>query len=379
MIFPLAFAGKGSGNDICSRLNYMNLNHFKSVLVLVLAMFCANQTFAWGFWAHQRINRLAVFTLPPEMLPLYKQHIEYITEHAVDPDKRRYAMENEAENHYIDVDHYGEYPFPEVPRDWRDAVNKYSEDTLRAYGIVPWNIQRVYSKLVQAFRDKDLRRILKYSADMGHYVGDANVPLHTTENYNGQLTDQKGIHGLWEGRLPELFGEDYDFFVGQARYIPDVLDEAWKTVLESHSALDTVLLFERAITEKMDSDKKYSFENRNDRLTKVYSFEFSEKYHRSMKGMVERRMRSSISRVGSVWFSAWVDAGQPDLEELFDLEFEEEEQKFEKKFKIIDRESDAVGDIWNPFEKGMEDTPDMPDMPFKYGTLPEGIRLRSES
>ena len=44
---------------------------------------------SWGFYGHKRINRMAVFTLPPEMVTFYKQHIEFVTNHAVDPDKRR--------------------------------------------------------------------------------------------------------------------------------------------------------------------------------------------------------------------------------------------------------------------------------------------------
>jgi hypothetical protein len=36
---------------------------------------------------------------------------------------------------------------------------------------------------------------------MGHYVGDLAQPLHTTENYDGQMTEQKGVHGFFEGAL----------------------------------------------------------------------------------------------------------------------------------------------------------------------------------
>jgi hypothetical protein len=32
--------------------------------------------------------------------------------------------------------------------------------------------------------------------------------------------------------------------------------------------------------------------------------------------MVERRLRAAILMVSSVWYTAWVDAGQPDLSEL---------------------------------------------------------------
>src|ERR1044071_7028843 len=90
----------------------------------------------WGFFGHKRINRIAVFTLPPEMLGFFKEHIEYITEHAVDPDKRRYAVDDEAQRHYIDIDHYAHNdldPFENVPRKWDDAIAKFTEDTLQAY------------------------------------------------------------------------------------------------------------------------------------------------------------------------------------------------------------------------------------------------------
>lgn len=320
------------------------------ILTFLFLLTSLQEVRAWGFWAHQRINRMAVFTLPPEMLVLYKKNIEYITEHAVDPDKRRYAIEGEAPRHYIDIDHYGENPFEIMPREWKDAVQKFSEDTLQAYGIVPWHISRSYRWLVNAFREGDLDAIMKLSADMGHYIADSNVPLHTTENYNGQMTGQKGIHGLWESRLPEIFGEKYDYFIGHARYLDDILDEAWASVYESHMCLDSVLGFEKKLTEQIGSDQKYSFENRNNRLTKAYSRNFCTAYHDMLNGQVERRARASILRVGSVWYSAWVDAGQPDLKELLEKEIQPEEEENGKKLKIIDRESGEIGAVTDPYE-----------------------------
>ena len=119
----------------------------------------------WGFYAHQKINRLSIFTLPTEMFGFYKEHVEYVTEHAVDPDKRRYAVDGEAPCHYIDLDHFykkGEDPFKVMPKKWKDAVEKFTEDTLMTYGIVPWHIQRVKYKLQKAFERKNLDLILKY-------------------------------------------------------------------------------------------------------------------------------------------------------------------------------------------------------------------------
>ncbi|MCB0400942.1 MAG: zinc dependent phospholipase C family protein [Flavobacteriales bacterium] len=300
-----------------------------SLLILLLSapFFMHQPTYSWGFFGHKKINRMAVFTLPPEMIKFYKKNIEYITEHAVDPDKRRYSVEGEAPRHYIDIDHYvhpGEDPFEVVPKHWNAAVEKFTEDTLQAYGIVPWHIQVMVNRLTKAFKDKDVDRILKLSAELGHYIGDSHVPLHTTENYNGQLTNQKGIHGFWESRLPELKSQDYDFFVGRAQPIDDILEDTWNNVRQSFSAKDSVLDFERALNASFPSDQKYAYENRGRALVKTYSEEYSTEYHTMMNGMVERRLTQSIIKVGSYWYTAWVNAGQPDLNALLEKQPSEE-------------------------------------------------------
>lgn len=281
----------------------------------------------WGFWAHMRINRIAVFTLPPEMFGFFKHHIEYITENAVNPDKRRYAVADEAPRHYIDLDHYGTFPFDSFPRRWDDAVAKYSEDTLLAYGIVPWHVQRMTRDLTEAFKQHSGARILRIATELGHYIADAHVPLHTTENYNGQLTDQHGIHGFWEARIPELFGDNYDYFTGKAQYIEHPLDYIWNVVLESHRLVDSVLSLEKNLRTTFPPDQVYSYEQRGNNTVRVYSVAYTTEYDRRMNDMVERRLRNAVISIGSFWFTAWVNAGQPDLNGLINPMLEEEMRK----------------------------------------------------
>src|ERR1044071_4100677 len=176
----------------------------------------------WGFFGHENINRLAVFTLPAEMSLFYKKNIHYIVEASVNPDKRRYAVASEGPRHYIDMDDYDS-----LPKYWSEAIKKLTKDSLMAHGIVPWHTHTMYLRLKEAFMLRDPAKILRISSELGHYVADAHVPLHTTSNHNGQKTDQHGIHGLWESRLPELFFKDYDMFVGHARYINDVQSAMW--------------------------------------------------------------------------------------------------------------------------------------------------------
>lgn len=274
----------------------------------------------WGFFGHKKINRIAVFTIPESSLfKFYKQNIDYITEHAVDPDKRRYAVVGEAEKHFIDIDHYireGENPFKVMPRKWNEAVKKFTEDTIKAYGICPWNIQIILYRLTDAFKEKNAYKILKYSAEIGHYISDAHVPLHATENYNGQFTNQKGIHGFWESRVPELFFDDYDLISGKAVYIEKPLSQTWHFIEESYFAVDSVLKFERELSIDWPDDRKFSFEKRGQVTMKVYSRDFSNEYSKRLNGMQERRMKASIKAVGSFWYTAWINAGQPELENL---------------------------------------------------------------
>lgn len=300
----------------------------KKYLLFIVFMIVGLQSHAWGFYGHRQINYYAVFLLPPEMMVLYKTNIEFLTEHAVDPDKRRYAVSAEAPKHYIDIDHYGDYPWDSLPRKWNDAVAKYGEDSLNAYGIVPWWVQVMERRLTEAFKAKDQARILKLSAEIGHYIADAHVPLHASQNHNGQYTNQTGIHGFWESRLPELFAESsYDFMIGKAAYIDRPGDFIWARVLESGAAADTVLQKEAALNVRFPADQKYAFEERLGKVVRQYSTAYSKAYQETLDGMVERRMRQSIFAVASFWYTAWVNAGQPDLKQLNNKTFSTEDQK----------------------------------------------------
>lgn len=300
----------------------------RKLLTLAIFLLLTHTSFCWGFYAHRKINQYAVFLLPPEMIVLYKTHINFLEEHAVDPDKRRYAVPEEGPRHYIDIDHYGTYPYDSLPRKWNDAVAKYSEDTLNTYGVVPWWLQTMLYRLTNAFKEKNQARILKLSAEIGHYIADSHVPLHATKNHNGQYTDQKGIHGFWESRIPELLAEkEWDFFIGKAEFIKNPADFIWARVMESAAAADTVLKFEKELSLSFPPDQRFAFEDRNGIMIRQYSSSYSKAYNDKLKGMVERRMRQSIFAVASFWYTAWVNAGQPDLTKLSNKNFSPEDLK----------------------------------------------------
>ena len=222
---------------------------------------------SWGFYPHKVINRMAVFTLPPDMFGFYKSHIEELSARAINADKRRYAVPGEEFRHYIDLDYWSDSIGIDLPYEFSSAIEKtalflciqggdttelnaadipdeartniarvklqngadvicidsrsttcdelFFKNLLVQHGILPYHLLVVYHSLTKAFKLGESERILQHSADLGHYLADAHVPLHTSMNYNGQLTGQTGLHAFWETRIPEIQAEfDYNYLVG---------------------------------------------------------------------------------------------------------------------------------------------------------------------
>lgn len=289
--------------------------------------------FGWGFHAHKIINKNAVYLLPNNTLfGFFKKNIEYLTESAVNPDKRRYVLADEAPRHYIDLDSYTLLGFKILPKYYSEIENLIADDSLAKHGILPWHISEVQKNLTKAFVSKDPKWILKTAADLGHYVADAHVPLHTTHNYDGQYSNQKGIHALWETRLPELYSKKYDYIVGKAEYIDDVQKEVWEAVNMSHNALDSVFKYETEVSKIVGEEFKYAFEEKNAITIRTYSKEFSKIYSDKLNGQVERQLRSSIKMLADLWYTSWIEAGQPDLS-LLEKEIKDSEDSHKEFIK----------------------------------------------
>lgn len=269
---------------------------------------------AWGFFGHEKINLLAVYSIPKPLFGFYKINRFYMRAHAADPDNRRYSDTSEACRHFLDADFYSlNFPNDSIPWSYKKALEKFGEDTVIEHGIVPWHIMTKFYELTKAFKEKNNPAIMRISAELGHYVGDCHVPLHSTSNYNGQKTGQKGIHALWESRLTELNYDKYDLFVGLAEYLDNPQRNIWLAFYRSFHLVDSVLSMEMKVSKDFENKSKYEWVPRGNHLVKTYSSKFCEAYHRDLNGMVEERMRASIQMLASLIYTAWVNAGQPDL------------------------------------------------------------------
>jgi hypothetical protein len=289
----------------------------KSVVVLsVLLLIPPLDGYPFGFAAHRRINRMAVFTLPAEMIGFFKYHLDYLSERAIDPDRRSHVIKGEAQRHYIDLEILGENPFSLFPLKWERAVELYSEDTLQVHGILPWHTEMMMFRLTQAFRDQNIDKIIYNATHLGHYLSDLCTPLHTTKYYNGREAHQRGIHSLWETRLIEVLHHSFSYLTGPASYVDSTRERIWELLKISHQAVDTILAAYDSLYKALPSDHIFAHEIRGNSINKTYSNYFCIHFHQALNCMAERQMRLAIKSTGDFWYTAWVNAGQPDLYKL---------------------------------------------------------------
>jgi hypothetical protein len=307
---------------------------------------------AWGIFGHEHINRSAVFALPEPVQSFFYNHIDFMTQESTVPDVRKYTMHDKAENprHFIDLENFG--GIDSLPLTLAEAKTRYDEKFLQQNGILPWYVLDMMDQLTKAFKEKHKTEILFLAADMGHYIGDAHMPLHTSANYDGQMTDQKGIHAFFESQLPEMFGKEYNYTTADAHFIPDLKKEMWKILASSHRLKDSLLLADKKVREKIGVDHMYKKDAagvivKNKYNSPIHSDEYAKEFHLALKGMVEKQLRNAIEETSSFWYTAWVNAGKPELSGLDPSELTlrnkkmlDEEKALRKKGKLFGIESE---------------------------------------
>lgn len=284
---------------------------FNNLLLIVIIPVLIS---SWGFLAHKSLQQVSIYVLPSELGIFFFANQDYLVAHSIRPDVRRRDDKTEDPKHYLDMDApiFGPNYRTAIPHDFSEAIRKYSVDSLKKEGLVPWEVNRIYKRLVYSFQHNLKDSVLFYAADLGHYVADAHVPLHTTRNHDGQLTNQKGIHVLWESLVPEEFIRNYQFNeVPVVSYIKNPQDFIFQILLESHDMLPEVYKTELAIRSEMGEEKSFMLVDRGGRKLQYYTKDFIRAYGNRLGTSIESRMLLASNRVASFWFSAWKDAGSP--------------------------------------------------------------------
>lgn len=290
------------------------LGAFLCSLLLSIRVKAEIQSPAWGFPMHRSINRKACETVPEPLRSFYRIHQSYLEAHATDADSRRYAAADEACRHFIDADCYDRaLPLDSLPLHLDSALSWFGDSFVYSHGIVPYQCLIHARKLQWAFEHQNIEAILRYSADLGHYAADANVPLHTHSNYNGQFSQQWGIHALWETELPFYFQDSLKSMETVAHTIYDIPLYMHQRIQAAHSLVPQTLEGERLARKAVAKPAQFAFVWQGRSRKKMASWTFAQSYAQWVLQSILDQYSASVSSVASLWFTAWVMAGEPPL------------------------------------------------------------------
>jgi hypothetical protein len=300
-----------------------------SLVVGVLLIFTCS---SWGYLVHRTVAQLAIYELPSPMIRFFWKNKDSIVSQSIRPDVRRNSVKEEAPRHFIDLENYGDSAAWKMPMTKAEAIRLYSFDTLYKYGYVPYVVQDVLQQLTDAFRKGDKDSILFYAIDLCHYIGDANVPLHTSSNFDGQLSGQRGLHSLWESTVPDQLMNGYHLRDGhKAQYVGDPAVAVWESVRRAHDLVQPMIDAERAASKEVPDSVKYQVVHRYGRDMKVYTAAFAKVYGAHLGTMVQDQLQHSSDQIADFWYTAWVNAGKPDLNNLLSQPLTKEDKKDCKK------------------------------------------------
>lgn len=280
--------------------------HRYLVLALLLVLVRPAPAGAWGFEAHRFVMDRAIALLPDGLRPIFEKHRALAVERAIDPDTWRSAgFDEESPNHFLDIDWsgYGKYPFAGLPRDYTAAVAKFGRERVDENGTVPWRAEEYFGNLRRAFESYNRRGafgsfdIVFFAAALGHYVSDAHVPFHAVENYDGQLSNQHGIHARFEAILFERYRDRLTIAPRPVAAIVKPRDFLFDVIIEGSQLVAPILQSDLSALGSRD----------------VYDDEYYEAFFRANRPVMERRLNESIAAVAAVIAGAWEAAGKPAL------------------------------------------------------------------
>lgn len=272
-----------------------------SILLPVLFFFFTAKVYPWGSTGHRIINQKASKHLPSSMATL-KADSSFYASHASDADGRKNYSDTsffaEAQRHYIDID---EYPnFQQLPHNLDSVIMLYGRATVRNIGTLPWATVLVLDSLTAQFARGDMTSAKQTMSDLGHYVGDAHQPLHCTQNYDGQLTGNNGIHSRYESSMITSNQSSLVILLDSARYISSPLDYIFEYIYHSNSYTDSIMAADNYA-------KSVSGWNGSGNPPTAY---YTALWARTQTYTKDQFQRATVA-LSSLWYTAWVNA-QPE-------------------------------------------------------------------
>lgn len=269
-----------------------------ALLLAGLLAFGPAPAWPWGGAVHRVINRNAMSNLPPDF-QAFAQWTDQIEVLATAADDRKDSTPGEDIKHYINIDAFAEFAAGTFPHGYDQAVAKYGVSRVRNEGIGPWALEAAYNDLVAAFRARNWTTVVTVAADMGHYTGDLHQPLHITENYDGQMTAQSGVHSRFESRLTSRHLSEFTPLAGAAPRVDSPIEQIFGWIDTTYPGVAGI----------MAADKGAKAQAGGSTTSEAYYSAFWEQVGQDTWYWIASASRD----LAGLWYSAWLEAGSPGL------------------------------------------------------------------
>ncbi len=267
-----------------------------AAFLIAIAASCPSAV-AWGPQGHDLVTRWAFQTLPEPLKSFFESRRAFIMSHDNDPAQWMKKDRYERDRQYIYLDDYGRFPYLKLPHGYREAIHDYGSRHIAHDGTLPWQIGEFSLRLTNDMRAQNWDKALADAAALGYYVADAHDPLNTSDNYDGQLTGQPGLERRFSDDLVSRYKNFILFRSAPAAKIDDPTDYAFRIALEANSWVDRVLLADRRALGDLPA----------------YNQDYFDRFFTALNFMVREELSGAANDIGSYWYTAWVNAGEPPL------------------------------------------------------------------
>lgn len=268
------------------------MKHKRKIFFLLL--FSLIFIYGWGSSGHKIINRRATFSFPSEMS--FLNWSDSLAFHSSDADYRRSVDSNEAPRHYIDIDNYPEFiAAGRIPQSLDSLIALHGNSFVYSNGILPFSIMATTDSIKKYFQLHNFQKAMLHAADLGHYVGDGHNPLHITRNYDGQYTNQNGVHSRYETQLINRDSVHIIYTFENAVYISNINQFVFNFLYNNYTYVDSVL--------KYDSIARAQAGSYNSNYYQIYW---------QLAGNFTIMLFNNASHfIASLIYTSWVNSGSP--------------------------------------------------------------------
>jgi hypothetical protein len=265
--------------------------------LLLGVLLIVDSSFAWGEVALRVITEKAIDTLPSEMLPFFQNNRSFLIQHVTEVGAAEAGIPSPSHNSFIELDHYGPFPFTALPRSYTDAVMKFGKRSVAAHGQLPWEIGLYSKKLTDAMHAHNWDEAKLSAAALAYYVAAAHDPFKSTTNSDGKVSGQLGVNERFGVSLVGRFQGFFFMKPNEAVFIRDPTDHAFEMCLSAHSWLEIVLLADRRAHDDLPA----------------YNDEYYDRFYAQAGAVLIRQLTDAATDIGSYWMTAWINAGRPAL------------------------------------------------------------------